>query len=185
MAAATALFVTAVACFLQAGLHRRRAEGEQAVLQALAAGLPAHWYILSDLHISVTAGEPEEVCMLVVSPGGIVVIRTCSEGGDLVPAGSVWMVGQGRSARMIASPAAACQAVAEALRDRLTNPDLLPVIPLVVLTAPNGTYYPSRSGAHVVGVPHVAAAVARCGSGQAISFQAAHRLAMDLCQLYR
>lgn len=185
VATAMGLFAAGIACFSRAGLHRRQAEGQQATIRALAAGLPAHWYILSDIRLTPVPGEPDVICMVVVSPGALVVIRICSEGGELVPAGSVWMAGRGRRARMIPSPATACQAAAEALRGLLMDADSLPVIPLVVLTAPDGVYYPSRAGAYVVGLPHAASAVRYCGSGAVFAPDAAHRLAMDLCQFYR
>jgi hypothetical protein len=160
----------------------RQQSTERALITALGVGLPRDWYILADLEVLDSAGEPVHVWATVVAPGGIVIIQICTEGGHIYPSGAVWVVGQRKNSRMIPSPATRAHVAGDSLRACLG--DDVQILPVVALIEPNGVFYPSDSGAFVVGAPHLASAILQCGAGQKLSPQGVNRVASELYRLH-
>jgi hypothetical protein len=182
LAAAFAFF--AVAQLARAGRRRLQARREQHLFMGLHMVLPRDWYLLGDLQLPSATGDRVSAWAVVAAPGGLVVIQMCSEHGHFFPAGPVWVVEQGRSARVIPSPAHQAFQAATAVRDLLILDPEVPVWPLVVLTDPRGVYHPVRNGGLVVGAPHLPEAAIRCGQGQALQPGQLLQAAADLTRYH-
>jgi hypothetical protein len=168
----------------QASRERRRRAVRDELLYALALQLPGDWYLLSDLTLSPSWGVTINVWAVVVAPGGVAVLHTCDAAGEVHPMGHVWLVRQGRTARVIPSPAAICWGAAEALKECMPF-EGVSVRPAVVLTDTASIYYPVRTGAPVVGAPHAAGAIRQLLAGNRLAPSDVARLAADLCRFYR
>jgi hypothetical protein len=182
-AAATGSMVFCVAQQAQAAQVRRRARMSDGLAYSLAAQLPGDWYVLSDLVLQPSWGVRIHIWAVVVAGGGVAVLHPCGEAGDLYPMGHVWMVGRGRTGRVIPSPAGVCWGAAEALKEFVPFAGI-PISPLVVLTDLSSVYHPAGAGAPVVGAPHVAAALQRMLAGQILPPADLARLAADLCRYH-
>lgn len=169
----------------QAVAYRREAALEEEILSELAMALPPDWYLLSDLHLPSSWGEQVPVRGLLVGPGGLVVVEPCTAGGQIHPAGGVWVATRAGRPRVIPSPINRCRAAAEAVREAVGDRRSLPLHMVVALADETAVYHPIQSEVAVVGGMHLARALLRMGQGALLSRQERFQLALDFGQFYR
>lgn len=176
------LMLLALFLLRQALTLRRQERLELDALALVRGSLPDGWYLLTDLLVPSSWGEPVAVWAVVITPGGLLVLQSCTAGGAIRPAGAVWVVGVGT---VIPSPINRCRAAVAALQERVNLGRPVPVHSLVVLTDPQGVYHPAPTEATVVGAPHLGATVIHYGAGAVLKRREIDQLAVNLSQYYR